>query len=615
MPRLPYLTLIAPAGAMCLLATLLAVTSPARAQAPLPADTPDETLSEIVRLAAGGTPSLALRLLDRGQPSPDTHRNAWARWERARVHVLEGSGQWEAVAHRLGQRPDGLSREFGLWADERMAVALNHLGRGAEARERLQTLIWRSDPVARSQNLPHWRRLVIRSYLADGAIGDAQTAMLRYALDYPDEEGAWRVLRARVLLSAGRAEEAAQAVSTPRTPEEVLLNVVARARAGALEPARIRPEARRLLGKQVPDPEVDTQLWAAVAEAARLTRDTALEVEALEAALGGRAPEGEPELVRASPAGLWDAYVSRAVDLANAKRLLVGSFESWLEAARAHAAEKRPRDARALYAYLTLKADSGPVADAAEAGLLAGLRDSVEGRRIVAALYLHSGRYPGPYALPVSVRYVLVENALEESDIELASQLMRTLTTPPDGMDTLAWELRRARVMVLGGQAGEGAAVLRALLDADRGYDGEQLDRINQVLFDLQAIGEHDAAVELFGATLGRVSDGQRAREVLYWMGDSRMAQARYEEAAQLFLRSAHLPGAGTADAWAQTARYQAAEALARAGLMADARRVYEGLLKLTEDPERKAVLRRAIQRLWLDENRAGGATAAAARR
>ena len=67
-------------------------------------------------------------------------------------------------------------------------------------------------------------------------------------------------------------------------------------------------------------------------------------------------------------------------------------------------------------------------------------------------------------------------------------------------------------------------------------------------------------------------------------------------------------------DPWAQTARYQAAEALAHAGLTDDARRLYAGLLEMARDPERRAVLRRAMQRLWLDQRRVSGGAPSARR-
>jgi TolA-binding protein len=89
-------------------------------------------------------------------------------------------------------------------------------------------------------------------------------------------------------------------------------------------------------------------------------------------------------------------------------------------------------------------------------------------------------------------------------------------------------------------------------------------------------------------------------RELLYWMGDSRQAQQQYAEAASLYLRSATLIDTASMDPWAQTARYQAAQNLAKAKMAGDAEYIYRQLLKITESPERRAVLRHELEQLRL---------------
>ena len=59
-------------------------------------------------------------------------------------------------------------------------------------------------------------------------------------------------------------------------------------------------------------------------------------------------------------------------------------------------------------------------------------------------------------------------------------------------------------------------------------------------------------------------------------------------------------PKAG--DPWGQTARYQAADALAQAGMVRDARVLFQQLLKTTTDPGRRAMLNRQLQKLWLKQ-------------
>ena len=49
-----------------------------------------------------------------------------------------------------------------------------------------------------------------------------------------------------------------------------------------------------------------------------------------------------------------------------------------------------------------------------------------------------------------------------------------------------------------------------------------------------------------------------------------------------------------------QTARYQAAKSLGKAGLIEDAYFIYQRLLKVTKEADRRAVLRYEVQKLQL---------------
>ena len=92
----------------------------------------------------------------------------------------------------------------------------------------------------------------------------------------------------------------------------------------------------------------------------------------------------------------------------------------------------------------------------------------------------------------------------------------------------------------------------------------------------------------------------RQRREILYWIGDSFRGLEKFDQAALLYLQSAMLPGPETMDPWAQTARYNAADSLREAGLIDDARRIYQALLDVTEEPTRRSVLNQRIQQLWL---------------
>jgi hypothetical protein len=93
-------------------------------------------------------------------------------------------------------------------------------------------------------------------------------------------------------------------------------------------------------------------------------------------------------------------------------------------------------------------------------------------------------------------------------------------------------------------------------------------------------------------------------RELLFWMADSRKAQSKHTEAARFYLQSATLGDNNSMDPWAQTARYQAAKSLSEAGLTRDAAFIYKELLRITESPARRSVLRHELQQLRLQGER-----------
>ena len=179
---------------------------------------------------------------------------------------------------------------------------------------------------------------------------------------------------------------------------------------------------------------------------------------------------------------------------------------------------------------------------------------------------------------------------------------MSGLATVPPGTSRLDWQLRQSRVLILGGRYDEGNKVLQGLIAEYLEPQPEATDRILQVLFDLQTVGLHAQAIDHFEHLLQLDIDPRRRREILYWIGDSYRGLEKYQQAALLYLQSAMMPAADSMDPWAQTSRYNAAESLQLAGLVDDARRIFQALLNITEDPSRRSVLSHKIQQLWLNQ-------------
>ena len=180
---------------------------------------------------------------------------------------------------------------------------------------------------------------------------------------------------------------------------------------------------------------------------------------------------------------------------------------------------------------------------------------------------------------------------------------MSGLKTYPEGSSRFNWQLRQARVLILGGRYEEGDQILQTLITEYQQPNAEDTDRILQILFDMQTVNMHDQAIKHFNRLLRVPIEAKQHREILFWIGDSYKALQKYDQAALLYLQSAMLPGPLSMDPWGQTARYNAADNLQKSGLVDDARRIYTELLRVTKEPARRAMLNHNIQQLWLNQN------------
>ena len=223
--------------------------------------------------------------------------------------------------------------------------------------------------------------------------------------------------------------------------------------------------------------------------------------------------------------------------------------------------------------------------------------------RVARRLYTGSARYASLDQVPAVVRNRLMDSALTDYDIQYAARLIQGLQ-PPEGKAAADWQLRRARIMIYAGDYDEAMTGLRTLLGQISVFDDDFTERYVQVIFDLQLAGRHREAISLLESVYHLTGNARMQREILYWMAESCVALEEFTLAAELYLQSAALLDPRGGDMWGQSARFHAAEALGKAGLTADARSVYSGLLKFTEDPKRRLLLERNIQQLWLLEKK-----------
>ncbi len=560
----------------------------------------DDALERIRVLTKGGATQLALRLLDQYQPAAD-QTASWIQWEKQRYALYRAQHSWVQLAERAASPPDGLPPEFVRWAKTEAARARLNASDAPGARRVLRDLLWR-EQGGRDERA-EWRQLVIRSYLIENNVSDAHTALQQYRADFPANSPAWYELEATILIRAGKPQDAYALIGADKTHNGQLLALLAGLQSGELPPATVLKRAIRLAGETRNKPALNHQVWLLVAEAAARANDPLRRMYALERALTDARTHAAPgALLAANAEDLWQAYDRYAEALGNEARLLVGNDAAWLKKAESYKRDDALQ-ARAFYAFLI-----------GHAGIktrkLAQQRftDSLieDGRaEVLRALYTTSRRYPDLESVPEYVRYRLADQALADYDIAFAARLMQGLEYPPAGEDPDGWALRRARVLVYAGDQRGALQLLHGILAGKQTLDDAFTERYIQVLFDLQAADQHAQAITLLEAVFQLVTNPRIQRESLYWMADSKVALGEYQQAAELYLRSATHQHPTGGDMWGQTARYHAAEELGKAGLTQDARLVYQALLRHADDAKQRAVIERNIQQLWLIENKA----------
>lgn len=562
-----------------------------------------DPFTEAEFIAGLGAGQLALQKIEQQQSRPELSADDWLRWERLRIDLYSRTEAWQSLIQRIDTQQQNIPLAARNWFATQQVAAWLALGDGKAARLGLRRLIWQAEISPPTASLIHWREQLIRSYLLDKQANAAHIAMLRHNQDYRAQANATQTLRASVLLQAGRAKDAADIVANNKSAEAQSLYLLAALRSASLPATTVIKQAKKRIKAKGLDKAVRLRLWAAVAEASLAEADTGNRVVALENIFSEtRASQLDDGLITLQADALWEAYSAHAQAWGNRGQLLIGDDKQWFAQAAKYAS--RPVRQRAFYALLSETARDEAARLRAHEELIRSLQKQKTGPEIMRRLYLEGSRYADITRLPAIARYTLLEQALTESDVSLASSLLQGLQQAPKGVAPLLWEMRRARVFIMAGDVERGSEVLAAVLKGEAVFDKAATDRFMQVVFDLQTLNEHEQALRLFEKLQLQTGDPQLQREILYWMADSRKAQQQYAEAAVLYLRSADVPGQILPDLWAQSALYQAAEALTEAGLIRDARRIYSQLLNVSKDEARRAVLQRRLQQLWLRDNK-----------
>ncbi len=559
------------------------------------------SLTEIEQVAETGATSLAIRMLEQGQDALLEKPKQWMTWERKRIQLYEQTNQWQKSADRLKTLPKLVDVSFMLWAKGQRAKALIQLNQSAVARHELRSLIWQIEPEKISeQQMTSWRELIIESYLTDGYANDAQIASLRLQQISKETNIEAVMQRARIAILNKETKDAIELLKPhAKNVEVAALMLLAQLRGQHRSPKHILQAAHRYLNDKNIKSSLKINIWAVAAEAGKQRGSRKVVANASEHVLADKQNLTlAKSIYTINSDSLWNAYIDYAVQLGNQQHLLIGEDKKWIKTAE-KVAKKRPVGGRGMYVFVMLRGQSAASRQLASEKFVELLMKRKHGKRLLVELFENSKHFKTTKAIPEAVRHALVDIALSNSDIDRASELMATIEAPPEGANQFMWKLRRARILVLGTQAEVGAKAVLTILEANKSLTQDQIDKLLQVVFDLQSAGQHESAYACFEKSLQHIKDDQIKREVYYWMADSRKAQERYADAAELYLKSALYPDPKNMDPWAQTAHYQAAESLARAGLYNDAEVLFSHLLKVTEDPARRAALKRELHRLW----------------
>lgn len=557
------------------------------------------TLSEIQQVAKSEAVDLAIRLLEQQQAQLKDKPDEWMAWEKQRLEFYAQNKHWQKLVERTDASPAFVTADFIQWAMTQRAQALIALSQGESARFTLRNLIWSQSSDEEKSNLRNWRRLVIQSYLADGLASDAQTASIRLHQDYESEETDV-MLQARIALLNQRTQDVISLLKPYADKSEYQALILLAELRGEHRPAsKVMQSAQNILRDKSTAEQDKPNLWLVNAESAKTSGNPGTAANAMEHALVAKKQISLPaSIISISNDQLWAAYLDYALYLGNQEQLLIGQDKQWLDAADKHS-PKRPIGARSMYALVMIRGQSPEVRNQAAEKFVALISKRKQGNQLLQSLFEPSSYFQTTKSIPEPIRHTLVDIALAQSDIDRASEIMATIDEPPAGSDQFMWKLRRARILVLGNQTKVGAQAVQSILTETKEFKPEQIDRLLQVVFDLQTAGEHELAYALFADSMRYVQDEKIQRELLYWMAESRKAQERYEEAARLYLKSADHPVPDNMDPWAQTARYHAADSLAKAGLYKDAETIFAHLLRVTDDPTRRANLKVQLQKLW----------------
>ena len=573
-------------------------------------------IEQIQQLARAGANTLALKQLDAELQNVEFDSAYWMTLKREQIKVMRSHGSYSELAELLAvdiKKTAVASNQ--RWLLNQQIEAFLAAGDSELAIRYLRNALWSNASSTEPEVLDaiaNWRRQLVEARMLAGQYDLAADTLARYENDYqlgsdagslqpgiqrwpwpyqPRFNQELQRSRARLFVDAGQLNVVANLLAKDEHPSVQLIRLAALLRTGGIDAAEVYQRAIAMTGdKSLGLPERKSA-WVLAGEAANKQGQLDNEVAALKQAMvtAPDLPFAE-SLLALSYAQSW-----QKLQLAGSSLLSNGRFNVAATVEQLNASSYPVNARQAVMAALYNRSED----DAEKSRLLAGLIEletDDQVRRQLLPGWILQNEHVDTETLSPALRYQLVDLLLGSGEVNQAAELLARLDEAPSGVSNPSWQLRRARVLVLAAKAEAGIVLLHQLQDGEFGPMPD-LDRYLQAVFDVQAVGEQQAAIELFQRLLAGELSPRHRRELHYWLADAAKADGQYGLAAEHYLRSAGEAG-NSWDQWGISARRQAAAALQDGEFFSDAVNVYQRLLDHSTDRTDRAVLTTNIQRL-----------------
>ncbi|MEK9785708.1 MAG: hypothetical protein VW546_06845 [Gammaproteobacteria bacterium] len=522
----------------------------------------------------------------------ERRRSRWLLLQRAGKRQRLTEELWHAFSNREVHETSELGLRLGSWL-------LEH-GGADDALKVFQEML--ATPELDAGSVRQARLGIIEGFLATDDVERADAAALDFQNDYEPKEPSWIVLQARLALRQDDPARAAEMLQDAPSVSTRLWLIFSEWRSLTIE----APVALSRLGA-IPIPAESETLertrTAMVAVIADQPSLAATRVNALERLIEWT-EELDPLLALDLPQALLAAYGHIAHTVIQDWGMNSSSAESLWQAlwqrGDLSALEERALAVNLIWTGLY---PSTPVSGY---GWLIRHCLSHQKFELIQMFFGDRGVLANYEALDDGALLILMDEALRNTDFALAAELQRLIRKRPDTIDLGAWVVRTARIQVLGGYPELGADQLDRWLSSLKEISPGSLDRVMQIMFDLQFLEQHELAIKLFQSASRLIRTADQKRELFYWMGQSWLGMGEPARAAAYFLESASLSGPN-AVLWRRSALYQAGLALEAAMFFDDAVRVYQQLLSGTNDAKLQAKLQYRLAQIQLARIRQEG--------